>query len=196
MTDNIEPLAIEQPCEPRTPPKYRKQRVSEGIRKDGYGYEAYVKVDGHQRSGRFSFRTPIRIIRVWREQTRAKMVAQYCPPKPGEPSYVPHPVFPARTSSLKKSLDGWCYLYVIQDRHHVKIGRAADPNQRLSELQTAHHRKLTLVCAVPAHAALERAVHERFASAQLEGEWFELTPELTWFIDELITGKNPVALLW
>ena len=154
-----------------------------GLRRDKYGWRAYVSVGEIQREKRFPPNTPIRQMQNWRDEVRIALRAI-------------RPVFLPVTVTLKKSPDGWCYVYVLQDGGHVKIGRTCDPDLRIADLQTAHHRPLTLVCAVPAHAALERALHERFAHLKQKGEWFTLDAELTSFIDVMRAGRNPVALLW
>jgi Meiotically Up-regulated Gene 113 (MUG113) protein len=163
-----------------------RTRIERGIRKDRYGYEAYVKAGGQpQRTRRFPPDTSLPTMRRWRAEVRVALghVGR-------QRSFVPIACPP------KKSLDGWCYVYVLQDGDHVKIGRTCDPELRLADLQTAHHRPLTLVCAVPAHAALERAIHDRFAHLKQKGEWFALDAALTAFIDAMAAGRNPVALLW
>lgn len=97
---------------------------------------------------------------------------------------------------VTRSIDGWCFLYCIQREDLVKIGRAVDVPERLRTLQAAHPAPLLLRAAVPCHAALEGAVHRRFAHLRARGEWFYLEPELQAFIQRLTTGENPVALLW
>ena len=171
----------------------KKTRVTEGIRRDESGYEAYVCVARIQKSRRFSHRTPIRVMRAWREQTRAGLTAKY---RPDVPNWPLEPVLPRRTTPLPKSPDGWCYIYVIQDGPNVKIGRAVNPLRRLAKLQTAHHRKLHLVCAVPGHAVIEAAIQQRFAHLRREGEWFHVDTDMMQFIERLNNGENPIELVW
>jgi len=101
-----------------------------------------------------------------------------------------------KVAPLPRSEDGWCYVYFVSAGTAIKIGRALDPVTRVERLQVGHPDKLVLLAAVPAHASFEQAVHRRFAAGRLNGEWFELTADLSDFIKQLQTGVNPVALLW
>jgi hypothetical protein len=168
------------------PSSARRQRIEPGIRSDRYGYEAQVKVSGKILSKRFPPDTPLDGIRYWRTSAQADMRC--------------NAVFAAQskrsTQILPKSLDGWCYVYFIRSRDTVKIGRATDPAARLKELQTGHPHTLELIVAVPAHALLERALHERFVRQRLAGEWFQVDADIVEFVGRLKAGENPVALLW
>jgi len=75
------------------------------------------------------------------------------------------------------------FVYFIQsgERGPIKIGAAANPFARLRELQTGNPYQLRLLLAEDAgcHAwALERALHRRFASSRLGGEWFAITHDM------------------
>lgn len=106
------------------------------------------------------------------------------------------PLQPRPAPTLPKSPDGWCYVYFLREGEAVKIGRAKDLKARYGTLATANRRGLELLVAVPAHAALEDALHKRFKYLRTNGEWFSLAPELVQFIEQLRTGTNPVALLF
>jgi hypothetical protein len=70
---------------------------------------------------------------------------------------------------------GGGYTYVIQsgDSGPVKIGQTmADPQQRLSTLQTAHFDRLYLR-ALYDGAHRERELHELFQRYRMNGEWFK-----------------------
>lgn len=97
---------------------------------------------------------------------------------------------------LRRSPRGWCYVYFVASRDRIKIGRATDPSQRFSGLQVAHAEALSLVLTIPAHAALETAIHERFAHLRERGEWFRVAPELLTYIEAVRAGQNPITLLW
>lgn len=129
-------------------------------------------------------------MRLWRGQKRAEVKGAFGAAK----SYTR--TFAAHSKPIRRCTDGWCYIYVIQDGDLVKIGKAIHPIERLRNLQTAHSRQLTLVAAIPAHAALERAIHNRFAHLRAESEWFRLDESLERFIDDMKAGKNPVPLVW
>lgn len=70
-----------------------------------------------------------------------------------------------------------CVYFIQKGYGSVKIGVAEDPERRLRELQTGNHGRLHLIAKLPcpsraAAFALERQMHERFASDRLQGEWF------------------------
>ncbi len=168
----------------------KKVRIARGIRADRYGFDVYVKINRQQFSKRFPPNTPVSTMELWRSKKKAEAKGLI-------PMGRFSRVFKAYSAPLRRSVDGWCYVYFIQDGDMVKIGRAIDPMERLRNLQTAHSRELTLIAAVAAHADLERAVHARFQHCRNEStEWFRLEPDLEAFIDEMNQGKNPVPLVW
>jgi len=63
----------------------------------------------------------------------------------------------------------------------VKIGRAADPAARLTDLQTAHAQELHLLRVVETPFEAEPIFHERFAHRRIRGEWFEFDVEMLTF---------------
>jgi hypothetical protein len=72
-----------------------------------------------------------------------------------------------------------CFVYLIESSSAVKIGIGANPQQRLSDLQTSHHEKLslryTLQCPNRAAAfSVEQLLHRRFSDERLSGEWFDI----------------------
>ena len=74
------------------------------------------------------------------------------------------------------------YLYAIaeaDDHHTIKIGRAAHPLWRMSELQVGNHRRLTLLRSWVGSRndikALERYVHATFDQRRVAGEWFRIS---------------------
>jgi predicted GIY-YIG superfamily endonuclease len=81
-----------------------------------------------------------------------------------------------------------CFVYLIESSSALKIGIAANPQQRLSDLQTSHHEKLslryTLECPDRAAAfSVEQLLHRRFDDERLNGEWFDVDAQTV--IDEL-----------
>lgn len=97
---------------------------------------------------------------------------------------------------LRRSPEGWCYIYIIQQGELAKIGRTVDLDKRLKALQIGNGRGFQVRAAIPAHAAIEGAIHSRFAHLKEQGEWFRLAPDLERFIERLQQGANPIALLW
>lgn len=74
------------------------------------------------------------------------------------------------------------YMYAIaevSDHHLIKIGRAAHPLWRMSELQVGNHRRLTLLRSWVGSRndikALERYVHATFDQRRVAGEWFRIS---------------------
>ncbi|MEU6755547.1 GIY-YIG nuclease family protein [Streptomyces sp. NPDC046685] len=55
----------------------------------------------------------------------------------------------------------------------VKIGIASDPKRRLSEIQTGNPARLVIFAVFHGNARTERALHKRFATRRLSGEWFD-----------------------
>lgn len=72
----------------------------------------------------------------------------------------------------------------------IKIGITAKVERRMSTLQTSNSERLSLMATMPGTVDDEAALHKRFASIRLTGEWFESEPELLKFIATL---KSEVA---
>jgi hypothetical protein len=71
------------------------------------------------------------------------------------------------------------YTYLISDGwRHVKIGRSADPQKRLSGLQTSTPSKLTIVhswlTTANGSLLLEAELHRAFDWVRQSGEWFDI----------------------
>ncbi|MFH9118373.1 GIY-YIG nuclease family protein [Streptomyces globisporus] len=67
------------------------------------------------------------------------------------------------------------YLVGVEGSPQTKIGRTTGAlKSRVSQLQTSHHARLLPLLDV--EGDYERALHERFASCRVRGEWFDLTP--------------------
>ncbi|ALC32328.1 GIY-YIG nuclease family protein [Streptomyces sp. CFMR 7] len=67
------------------------------------------------------------------------------------------------------------YLVGVEGSPQTKIGRTTGAlRARVSQLQTSHHARLLPLLDV--EGDYERALHERFASYWVRGEWFDLTP--------------------
>ncbi len=83
---------------------------------------------------------------------------------------------------------GPLHLYVIGERRQgvVKIGLSAHPAGRLKNLQSGTDRtlcpkginrsQLVLLHQQPGSRRLELALHRRFGSRRIVGEWFDLGP--------------------
>lgn len=71
------------------------------------------------------------------------------------------------------------HLYVIGEGTSgiVKIGRSFSPAIRLGGVQTGNPRKVQLLLVVPEAGQYEDALHRKFFSHRLGGEWFDLDPD-------------------
>lgn len=78
-------------------------------------------------------------------------------------------------------------VYIIRQSHTgaLKIGFSDEPTRRLKGLQTASPYPLELVCLLNPHNYPERWIHAQLAPWQMEGEWFEPTPEVLAFVEGL-----------
>lgn len=68
-------------------------------------------------------------------------------------------------------------IYVIGEHRQgvVKIGRSADPLDRLANLQTSSPTRLVLLACFDGDQLEERALHALFADRRLSGEWFDFS---------------------
>jgi len=180
------------------------KQLPTGITRTANGYRAFVWVpwpgypDGRIRSKRFT-RTPtydptLKEIEAWREARRVE-ARRRALDRP-VPITQAAELLPEDWTRLTRSPDGWCYVYFVRAGDRIKIGRATDLGRRVLTLQTAHAEQLSLVLSIPAHAALEPAIHARFQHLKTRGEWFRVEPDLVAFIEAVKSGANPVALLW
>lgn len=65
----------------------------------------------------------------------------------------------------------------------VKIGVASDVRRRVTNLQSANHARLVLLAAFAGGREEECALHKRFATLRVRGEWF--AAEIQHLIDEI-----------
>jgi hypothetical protein len=74
------------------------------------------------------------------------------------------------------------YVYVIKgDHENVKIGVTKSPETRLAQLQTGASQKIEYAFIAPASGdpyAIEKEAHAMLARSRLNGEWFDVPPEL------------------
>jgi hypothetical protein len=168
----------------------RRIRIAPGIYRDQYGLAATVKVGRVQREHRFPAEEALATIKAWQANVRAELFGLVAD------AALARTLPTEDWKRLKPSPDGWCYVYFVRAGDRIKIGRATDPCQRFRGLQTAHPEALSLVLSIPAHAALEGAIHDRFAHLKERGEWFRVEPDLVAFIEAVQAGANPITLLW
>jgi hypothetical protein len=83
---------------------------------------------------------------------------------------------------------GWVYFATRDNGSAIKIGFSNDPVTRVGALGA------TLIAAMPGELADEKALHERFASKRIAGEWFHSCPELLDVIGEASALGDPSKL--
>jgi predicted XRE-type DNA-binding protein len=74
------------------------------------------------------------------------------------------------------------YFATCRDIGRVKIGYASEVKRRIAGLRVSCPLELKLEAVVEGGRGVEAALHERFASARVRGEWFTITPEIEGFI--------------
>jgi len=72
------------------------------------------------------------------------------------------------------------YVYIMQCNEFFKIGIAIDPKARLALLQTGNPYKIALVSVWPSGNPRreEQALHIKYASSRVRGEWFALPADV------------------
>lgn len=82
--------------------------------------------------------------------------------------------------------NGWVYFIGEGFMRPVKIGWAADPERRLCGLQIASPADLSLLAQQAGTIVDERALHRRFATTRLRGEWFAWSEDIAAHIKGLL----------
>jgi hypothetical protein len=80
---------------------------------------------------------------------------------------------------------GFVYFIRAGRTNAVKIGYAANPDERLRELQCASPHPLHMLGYMPGTKFDEAKWHSRFAVERIRGEWFTLSFALRSAINEL-----------
>lgn len=80
---------------------------------------------------------------------------------------------------------GQVYFIQAESGGPIKIGKAVDPWQRLSQLQTGRHEKLHVLAVMPGGLDAEKQLHKKFAAHRVMGEWFMPDEEILDFIRRL-----------
>lgn len=79
-------------------------------------------------------------------------------------------------------------VYFAESAGRVKIGWSKKVATRIAQLQTGCPEPIRLLATTPGGLGLERRLHQQFAAARVNGEWFELTPELRAHIEATVGG--------
>lgn len=112
------------------------------------------------------------------------------PGQPGSPQF--EAAYQAAMNSepfmRARSRRTWGYVYAIRviGFDLVKIGYSTDPKQRLAQLEAGAQMAggLDMILSFPAKPAVERALHEKFGSSRLFGEWFRLSGDVAQWLEE------------
>jgi hypothetical protein len=79
------------------------------------------------------------------------------------------------------------YFIQVQPGGPIKIGITdGDPSYRMSDLQTGCPWPLDLIGAITGSFGHELALHRRFSTIRMQGEWFQPTSELVATIQEML----------
>lgn len=79
-----------------------------------------------------------------------------------------------------------CVYFIADEDGFIKIGFAKSVASRLAALQTASRQELTLLAAIPGSMSDEAALHRKFTSDHVRGEWFRPSIELRNYIQEAL----------
>lgn len=80
--------------------------------------------------------------------------------------------------------DGFIYA-ISNSAGAVKVGWSKNPIRRVAAVQIGSLSKCVLVGKAPGSKAEERAIHDRFASYRIYGEWFRHEGAVSEFVDAL-----------
>lgn len=87
-------------------------------------------------------------------------------------------------------------IYFVQGitSRRIKIGFSTNILNRLEALGTSCPEQLRLLGAISGTMAAERALHARFASFRVKGEWFENRAELVAYIEIVMADPARMVL--
>lgn len=90
-----------------------------------------------------------------------------------------------REAYLRTGCEVLVYFVEAEGVDRIKIGSTADLKKRLADLRNISPITLHLLAVVEGGVAVERTLHDRFASSRLHGEWFAASPELRALIQDI-----------
>lgn len=82
------------------------------------------------------------------------------------------------TERIRRRSERWVYFIQVGEAGPIKIGITKDVKSRLSNLQCGHTEALRLLHHMAGTGTDEAALHERFHSLRISGEWFRPDPAL------------------
>ena len=79
-------------------------------------------------------------------------------------------------------------IYAIEcgENGPVKFGFAANPKQRLSELQTGNRERLGMLVCVDLPNSFEKQIHAWLSKHRMRGEWFTRCDDVESVISDLV----------
>lgn len=77
-------------------------------------------------------------------------------------------------------------IYFIRCEDYVKIGIGYTPSDRIGTLQVGCPFELVMIGTIPGTIAEELALHRRFASMRIRGEWFRYEGDLKAYIEATV----------
>ena len=83
------------------------------------------------------------------------------------------------------------YFVAAAELERVKIGVASDPWKRLSKMQSDSPCELTMLAIIEGDETDERALHQKFSSDRLNGEWFVFSDALRSLVRGLPKAEKP-----
>jgi hypothetical protein len=92
-----------------------------------------------------------------------------------------------RSEAIQWCHDGAGFIYFVQAGNHgpIKIGITDNVRRRLKSLQSSSPEPLRLLFSFNGSEVIESALHQKFSSCRMHGEWFRPTTELVSFISTL-----------
>ena len=92
----------------------------------------------------------------------------------------------ARAEAAPRTAASYVVYFVRRGaRGPIKIGKAIDVENRMSQLQNGNAEHLVLLGMIPGGDEKEREMHKRFAAYRMKGEWFRCAGELAEFVKTL-----------
>jgi hypothetical protein len=97
----------------------------------------------------------------------------------GKCQVTTHPTFLYKEDDIVSPIDvDNVYLIKAGESKRYKIGHTRrKPSERVAELQTGNHERLSLIATCPGGEPVEKALHTRFLGKRGLGEWFEFSDE-------------------
>lgn len=151
-----------------------------GIRRRGPHWRAHVRVNGKLYSKQFPSSTPVREMNAWRAEQRKAFGPAVQPDQP--------------RAEYKPQRASW--IYFIQSKDHVKIGRTTNVAERLCTLKIGNAAPFILLATVPEGLIGESEIHQRFSHLRGDGEWFRLDSDLQLFIQSVCGGADLARLVY